>query len=938
MPADANLIQQLLEEILESGRSPQEVCRDHPELIDEVVDRLARARALETQIDAVFPVDEPRAEQRTARRLATKLPQIPGYQVDSVIGVGGSGVVYRARHLKLNRLVAIKMLLAGGYAGPHELERFKREAEAIAGICHPNIVQVFDAGECDGHPYFVMEFMDGGSLAAHLDGRPRTASVAAAQVATLARAVHAAHTGGIMHRDLKPANILLAIDGTLKIADFGLARRSGQPDPAATLTRAGARMGTPSYMSPEQASGIAVGFCPLIDIYALGAILYEMLTGRPPFRAETAIETERQVIANEPVAPSRLNPRVPRDLQTICLKCLQKDPKRRYNNAADLADDLNRFMRGEPIRARPVSAIERATKWCRRHPAGATGILLVAALTASVIAAGFWLHHIQDARRTERIVRRQAAQAAIESSLPLLDWLGRGRNWTDAAGILGGAKARLADAESPELSARVKAAESNMQIAQELDRIRQTFAEPADTGYSFFPAQDAYADVFARIGLGRAVPIANAAATVNASPLRDLLLAAIDHAAFTELFTQDDTERLRLLDIAKAAAPDPWQDRFRDGQKWRDVASLRALARDARSASPAPPLHQLVILGLLLADLGANDITVELLRDAQLRDPSDFWVNLELGSALTRAGLRTQALQFYRTAVSLRPNHYVAWTTLGATLIGDAPEEALAPLRKAIQINPAFASSWKLLISALADLERWDDAQIASRQAQAASPSDQELARTDGWLLLRRARAAANARDWTSAAILFPKAIHERYADDSEVWFEQAAIDLLAGDVARYQAACTTLLEASEHAAMRPFLAMRACTLGAAPESLRRRAAQLAKAELEQSATAAWALTVRGAMLCRDHLPQEAVPVFEASIRADPSPEAAVLNWLWLAHAHLALGQPEVARQWLNTASQWLDQQQRKPRSIHLHNWLEAHILRRDLDAMLTTR
>jgi serine/threonine-protein kinase len=236
------------------------------------------------------------------------------------------GVVYRARHLKLKRTVALKMMLSGAYATAQELARFIREAEAVAGLEHPHIVQVHDVGELEGRPYFTMEFIDGGSLAQSLAGTPQAAARSARLIGTLAGAVEFAHQHGIVHRDLKPANILLTGQGTPKIADFGLARCA---DAGPELTRSGVRVGTPSYMAPEQAAGHVSAIGPSADVYALGAILYEMLTGRPPFRAATAVETERQVIADEPVPPARLNSKVPRDLETICLKCLQKDPQRR---------------------------------------------------------------------------------------------------------------------------------------------------------------------------------------------------------------------------------------------------------------------------------------------------------------------------------------------------------------------------------------------------------------------------------------------------------------------------------------------------------------------------------------------------------------------------------------------------------------------------------
>src|SRR5262249_4474504 len=252
---------------------------------------------------------------------ATGLPQVPGYEVEAVLGHGGMGVVYRAGQGALDRPVAVKMLLAGPFAGPQELERFRQETAALACLRHPNIVQVFDAGDVEGRPYFTMELVEGGSLAQKLSGTPQPARQAATLVATLAEAVEVAHRGGIVHRDLKPANVLLSADGTPKVSDFGLARRL---DGEGGLTRTGLALGTPSYMAPEQARGQAGAVGPAVDVSALGAVLYEVLTGRPPFRAETAAETLRQVLDQEPVPPSRLNARVPRDLETICLKCLHK--------------------------------------------------------------------------------------------------------------------------------------------------------------------------------------------------------------------------------------------------------------------------------------------------------------------------------------------------------------------------------------------------------------------------------------------------------------------------------------------------------------------------------------------------------------------------------------------------------------------------------------
>jgi WD40 repeat protein/tetratricopeptide (TPR) repeat protein/tRNA A-37 threonylcarbamoyl transferase component Bud32 len=293
-------------------------------------------------------------------------PPLPGYEILAELGRGGMGVVYKARQAGLNRVVALKMVLAGSHAAPEERARFRAEAEAVARLQHPNIIQIYEVGAADGWPYFSLELAEGGNLAGRLDGTPVPATRAAALVETLARAVHYAHERGVVHRDLKPANILLTADGTPKVTDFGLAK---QLDTGPGLTRTGLVLGTPSYMAPEQAVGQNKEAGPATDVYSLGAILYEVLTGRPPFRAATALETLEQVCGQEPVSPRRLQPNLPRDLETICLTCLQKEPTRRYASAAALADDLGRFLAHRPIVARPVGLLGRGIKWTRRRPA-----------------------------------------------------------------------------------------------------------------------------------------------------------------------------------------------------------------------------------------------------------------------------------------------------------------------------------------------------------------------------------------------------------------------------------------------------------------------------------------------------------------------------------------------------------------------------------------
>jgi tetratricopeptide (TPR) repeat protein/tRNA A-37 threonylcarbamoyl transferase component Bud32 len=309
-----------------------------------------------------------------------------GYELLEIIGEGGMGVVYRARQLGLGRVVALKQVRAATLAGRDGAARFRREAEAAARLRHPNIVPIYDVGRIDGVPYFAMEFVEGGSLADRLGSGSVAPEEAARAVSALALAVQHAHEAGIVHRDLKPGNVLLAPDlGTPKISDFGLAKRDGD----GSRTETGAILGTPNYMAPEQAEGNAALVGPAADVYALGAILYEMLAGRPPFAGASTLETLDLVRRAEPTSPRRLRRSVSRDLDTIALKCLEKSPARRYDSARSLADDLRRHLDGEPIHARPITPPERLAKWARRRPwravSAALGVLGLIGLVAGTL-------------------------------------------------------------------------------------------------------------------------------------------------------------------------------------------------------------------------------------------------------------------------------------------------------------------------------------------------------------------------------------------------------------------------------------------------------------------------------------------------------------------------------------------------------------------------
>jgi serine/threonine protein kinase len=364
-----------------------------------------------------------------------EIPYVPGYEIIEVLGRGGMGVVFKARQLSLLRIVALKMLQNRTHPGEKELARFRAEADAIARLQHPNIVQIYDVGDVAGRPYFVLEHVAGGNLATRLGGTPQSVRLAAQFLEVLARAVQVAHANGVVHRDLKPSNILLhpdrddvaGIDTTRgqvvlgadaspltsmpKIADFGLAkivygdrdvqRQSG-------LTATGDFLGTPSYMAPEQAAPSSAPVGPAADVYALGAIFYELLTGRPPFKGETPLETVLQVLHKEPVAVSSLRPNVPRDVETICLKCLRKEPQQRYSSASELAEDIQRYLQGVPIKARQRGAPERAWRWIREHPVP-SGLVAAGLLTPIVALCTLSL-------LSTRLVRSSALESASQQA------------------------------------------------------------------------------------------------------------------------------------------------------------------------------------------------------------------------------------------------------------------------------------------------------------------------------------------------------------------------------------------------------------------------------------------------------------------------------------------------------------------------------------------
>jgi hypothetical protein len=394
----------------------------------QLQERLQRLLHLHDAMESAVGSGTPRPKDTVTEFISTEdgpaPPRVGGYEILDEIGRGGMGVVYRARQPGLQRLVALKMILSGGFAGPEELSRFRTEAEAAARLQHPGIVQIFEVGVHEDRPFLVLEYVAGGTLAQRLRRGPLPQTEAAALTLALAHAVQHAHERGVVHRDLKPANVLVvsgespstthhaSLTHQPKITDFGLAKQVQVEDAAPNRTQTGILIGTPSYMAPEQAEGSARAASPAVDIYGLGAILYECLTGRPPFQGATMLDTLEHVRSEDPVPPSRLQAKLSRDLETICLTCLRKEPGQRYASARALAEDLQRFLAGEPIKARPAGVRERLVKWVRRHPTVASLLALVTVGTAAALAVvtALWLETAAALEDAEEARLAQAAQ------------------------------------------------------------------------------------------------------------------------------------------------------------------------------------------------------------------------------------------------------------------------------------------------------------------------------------------------------------------------------------------------------------------------------------------------------------------------------------------------------------------------------------------------
>jgi serine/threonine protein kinase/tetratricopeptide (TPR) repeat protein len=903
-------------------------------------------------------------------------PAVPGYTIERELGRGGMGVVYRARHERLRRVVALKVLLASGHASATDRARFRAEAEAVARLSHPHIVQVYDVGEHDGQPYLALEHVAGESLAKHLAGRPLPPHAAAELVEALARALHYAHERGVVHRDLKPANILLHNDecrmtnderspnaearnpegqGGLppslgirhsfvirhssfvipKVTDFGLAKCLD----ADGLTVSDAVLGTPGYMAPEQAEGRSKQVGPAADVYALGAILYECLTGRPPFVGANHLETLFQVKTAEPVPPTRMQPGLPRDLETVCLRCLAKEPGRRYPTAAELADDLSRFRADRPIRARRTAAWERAWRWCRRHPApaGLTAALALTFLTGFAAVTAKW-REAERARDDERQARQVADDRAeevrqglerLKAANALLDrgrWYAGHERWDDAHAALSKAVALRPD----HVSVRLERGELNAHLGL-WDLAAADFAEafalqePDTTPHWYRHAvlrlhvgdADGYRRVCRRMR-------ERFGGTIHGPFAHELIRACalapgdgVEWAPLVELAQNLDEEdrnwySLYLLGIAH----------YRAGQ---DEQAVRRL-RESLTIQPdwSPRFMGYPILALAHHRLGQAAEAREALDEAA--QAIDRW---------TRTRYESQghySWVIHRGAAAAWPIAWWDWL------------EVLAYYREARQqlglLPPSADPRLRVLRArAFAGLH-WDaEAEAEYGAALPLLPQDPrvrlEWHRIRGYLLV-------HLYQWDRAAEEFARA-GELDPEDVYLWRFRAVALHAAGDEPAYRRVCAALMDRFEKVE-KPNLAnnvLLACTLR--PDALADPTRLLPLVRVAAPCFPGGA-QVGGAALYRAGRYEEAVRCLEAAARTY---RLGAWEWCFLTMAHHRLGHADEARRCRDEAARWIEEANRhqgddpaenRPAWAGWHEWVAYPLLLHEADAVLGGR
>ena len=686
---------------------------DEPTL-EEYVPRfphLADALAIQFELDLALPFED--SETAGPRQeLAPPSVQVPGYDVHEVLGRGGMGVVYRARQKALNRTVALKMILDGAHAGARQANRFRSEAAVFARLQHPNIVQIHEIGEHDGRPYLALEYVQGGTLERTLAGTPLPVDRAARLVETLARAVQHAHERGVVHRDLKPSNVLLTAEREPKITDFGLAKLLAGDS---RQTESGALVGTPSYMAPEQVEGAPSEIGPATDVYALGAILYEVLTGRPPFRAESPMATMIQVRGTEVVPPRRLRPGLSRDLETICLKSLEKEPRRRYQTAAGLADELGRYLDGRPIVARPVPAWERGWLWARRQKALAAGVLLAVLAMLALLAGGVF-HTFQLSRLNTRLV---SSNLALETARSTAE-----QNAREALAAITQMLVRVSDQQLSGIPEAEPVRRNLLNDAlKQLEPLRRQNPTDPEIRHEMGRAHLGIAAIHKALG-----ELAQARDQVGrALAMLDTLLAEYpDNDRFKNTVAQAH------LDLADLLSPEQGKDHFlRAVALWEPLAAKDPVIRGRLATSYYSVAYTRGGFGLAPA-ISYLEKGIEQLESLAKDDPLTY--NHELARAIYNLGLAKSSVGEFNAALGHYRRSLSIWDAIPPERRGDSDLEGVAACQNALGT---------LLPEVAAGTNR-DEAQTILRQAV---DSCSVLARRHPRLLAHR---SALSRAWSN--------------------------------------------------------------------------------------------------------------------------------------------------------------------------------------------
>jgi tetratricopeptide (TPR) repeat protein len=793
-------------EAVENGEEPdaREWQARYPELASDLADFFADHASV-THMTAPLrkaaapdrlPVNDPNStvEYRPSPLLPTKIGNSGDYVLLEEIARGGMGVVYLARQVSLNRIVAVKMILSGYMASQAEIRRFHDEAIAAAHLDHPNIVPIYEVGEFEGQPFFSMKVLEGGSLSDRLEemrARPREA---AALMVKVSQAVHHAHQRGILHRDLKPGNVLLDRAGEPYVSDFGLSKRIEDG------THSGIVVGTPGYMAPEQAAGTQRPTTSA-DLYSLGAVLYALLTGRPPFQGENRLEILKQLAELSPISPRALNPLVDRDLEIICLKCLEKSPVDRYSSVGALADDLCRYLAGEPIEARPISLWVRWLKWAKRRPAPAA-LLLVALATILGMITGYLRYQEHRAATAERALserrRMDALRIEVEELLRNGQQAMSAARWSDArvhlasARGLMGAETALVDLQAP-INRLLEKTDRGLEVEfarrQAVNKYR-TFMDLRENALfagTLFTGANLPANANTiRQTVQEALQLFGVAAVTVNGPVFEPALTAQEKKEITEGCYE------LLLILAEAAAQG-------DPHRWQKALAILERAGALGVVSKAYHMQRARYLERLGDQKGAR-IARERATTLHTSGALDHFLT---GEELHRQGKMTEAIAAFRTALRLRPDHFWARYFLAVCYLRLQPARPdLASDSLTACLGQGRSIVWVYLLRGVAHGQlnlfglAEDDFQDALDQQPSAEARYAVLVNR-GILLRRQRKFAPAVADLNQAIALKPKA-YQAYANLAKVHFQQQHYDLAVEQIDQGLTAASELFTAGQ--------------------------------------------------------------------------------------------------------------------------------------------